>query len=323
MKKLFLLLFLSLFCRNIQAQNLPCFNETRDMKVDGLMPYTKVKVGNAEGYFLIDFGTTGSTIDMNGFAGTAPAPVSGTTNSFAGFDFFGLWGTVSLAPQNHSNIRLDNIRQAGILGTDFLSLNVFMFDYVNLKILRAGGNSPCDENTLVREGFRAASCAGYFSNDINKLNNTCSVNIPTIPIKIGHAAAVAQVDPGYGDTRFRHAVNINQAFFDAIKQSGVTLVENPPANHTLSTCVPGVSETVLAYKLPGQVNFSVTGVDGSPIIVHSDVNIFLKKTPPEAKKCGGIGTWTIPAAQMGASFLVDAKKVIFDPIGQKVWFYTR
>lgn len=46
--------------------------------------------------------------------------------------------------------------------------------------------------------------------------------------------------------------------------------------------------------------------------------------PKEAKDCGGIGTWQqIPAAQIGASLLFDAKKLVFDPFKSWIWFYTK
>jgi hypothetical protein len=45
----------------------------------------------------------------------------------------------------------------------------------------------------------------------------------------------------------------------------------------------------------------------------------VKVVLPEADRCGGIETWTVPAAQMGASFLVDAQAVVFDPISSRVW----
>lgn len=288
------------------------------------MPYTKVKVGNAEGYFLIDYGTTGSSIDTMGFINSKPALVTNTTDKFANFDFFGSWGAVSLNIQNHSGIQgLGSMKQAGILGTDFLCFNTFLLDYTTNKLFRGNEQQGCSDSILLRAGFKAASTAGYFSNDLNKLNNNCTPNIPTVPIKIGNAAAVAQIDPGYDDNKYRHAININKAFFNAIRESGIVLLENPSANIVLSTCVNNLQENVKAYKLPKNTTFSITGVDGRPIIVHSDVNIFLKETPPAARTCGGIGTWTIPAAQLGASFLLDAKKVIFDPFKEKVWFYTR
>lgn len=324
MRNATILLLAILVCVTGRTQNLPCFSETRDLQLGSLMPYTKVKVGSAEGYFLIDFGTTGSTIDTNGFINSKPVRVAGTTNRFDNFDFFGSRGRVTLSIQNHSSIQgIGSIKQAGILGTDFLSLNSFLLDYTNMKISRSSLAGSCDDSTLIKEGFRAASTAGYFSNELSKLNNTCTSNIPTIPVKVGNATAVAQIDPGYDDRFQRHSLNINRAFFDAIRESGIQLIPNPGANLTLSTCVGGVSEAVTAYTLPASTVFSVTGIDGNAIIVHADVNIFLKETPAQAKSCGGIGTWSIPAAQMGASFLLDTKKVIFDPFKQKVWFYTR
>jgi hypothetical protein len=45
----------------------------------------------------------------------------------------------------------------------------------------------------------------------------------------------------------------------------------------------------------------------------------LKHTPPTAVRCGGIGTWTVPAAQIGASVLAELGLVVFDPFGARVW----
>lgn len=306
------------------SQSTLCFGDKREMKLGSLMPYTKIKVGSAEGYFLIDFGTTASTIDTNGFINSKPKLVPGSKNQFDNFDFYGSWGKVSLNTQNHSNIQgLGTIRQAGILGTDFLCFNIFTIDYVNNELIRNSSNNFCADSVLLKEGFKAASTAGYYSNDLKNLNNTCTPNIPTVPVKIGNISAVAQIDPGFDDNKYRHSVNINQAFFNALIESGITLIENHSAGFQLSTCVNGLKENVKAYKLPYGVAFSITDINGEPIVIHSDANIFLKQTPIEAKSCGGIGSWQIPAAQLGASFLIDTKKVIFDPFHAKVWFYTK
>lgn len=323
-KNVLIILVLLAFSTNSFSQNIDCFGEKRELTLGRTTPYTKVKIGNIEGCFLIDFGTTGSTIDPNNFINGKPISSDKTKSSFEKFDFFGDWGTVNLNVQNHSNIEgLENFKQAGILGTDFLSLNIFTIDYVNKKIYRANYNNFCSDDSLIKMGFKATSTIGYYSNDKNKLNNTCVANIPTIPIKIGNISAMAQIDPGFDDFKFRHSVNINQAFFNALKDAGVMLIENPSSNLTLSTCVNNISELVIAYKLPKGVSFSITGIDGNPIILTSDANIFLKQTPANAKNCGGIGTWQIPAAQIGASFLLDAKKIIFDSFKSKVWFYTK
>jgi hypothetical protein len=323
-KNVLTILFAFAISFSAYSQNIPCLGESRGLKTGSLMPYTKVKVGNAEGFFLIDFCTTASSIDTNGFINSKPVLANNSTNSFDNFDFFGSWGTVKLNIQNQSNIQgLGNMKQAGIIGTDFLCFNVFTLDYTDSSIFRASNGSFCDDSILIKEGFKAVSTAGYFSNDLKKLNNTYTPNIPTIPIKIGNASAIAQIDPGYDDRFYRHSININQAFFDAIRESGVVLIENTKANFILSTCANGVQENVKAYKLPPNISFTIIGTDGNPVIIDSDVNIFLKQTPAEAVTCGGIGTWKIPAAQIGASFLIDAQKVVFDPFNEKVWFYIK
>lgn len=306
---------------SVFPQNDSCFGEKRELKIGSLMPYTKVKVGNAEGYFLIDFGTTGSTIDLKGFISGSPT-ASGQPNQFSNFEFFSVFNTVNLSVQDHSNIKLGNMKQAGILGTDFLSLNIFTLDYTNKTVYKASSNF-CTDSSLRNNGFKAVSTIGYYSNNLSKLNNTCTPNIPTIPIKIGKTMAVAQIDPGFDDNLYPHSININQSLYDSIIDSGIVLLENNSANSTLSTCVSGVSENVKAYKLPTGTSFAIIGVDGDPVVVRSDVHIFLKQTPLQAKSCGGIGTWQIPAAQIGASFLIDSKKIVFDPYKSKVWFYSR
>lgn len=318
LKKTFIICLITIFCLSLQAQNCDSFGEKRELILGGMMPYTQVKIGETEGYFLIDFGTTNSTIDPNGFLNGTPQVITNTQNQFANFDFFGSWGAVTLNVQNHSNIQ--GIQQAGILGTDFLGLNIYTLDYTNNTIYRANQEGFCSNQALMEQGFKAVSTAGYFSNDWNKLNNNCTPNIPTIPIKIGNVQAVAQIDPGYDDSIYKYAININQAYFDALLEANIKLIENPNANFSLTTCT-GLSENVKAYTLPEGIYFSIIATGGSEILINSEVNIFLKQTPIEAKSCGGIGTWQIPAAQLGASFLLDSEKVIFDPFASKVWFY--
>lgn len=310
-----------IFSSSLTAQDCDSFGVKRELKLGSLMPYTTVKIGNYDGYFLIDFGTTVSTIDLNGFNNGSPKPINNTQNKFENFDFFGSWGTVALNVQNHSNIQ--GIKQAGILGTDFLSLNIFTLDYTNKIIFRSDKQNFCSDSCLIRKDFKAVSTAGYYSNDPKKLNNDCTSNIPTVPIKIGVVSAVAQIDPGYDDKLYRYSVNINQAYFDALIDANIILIENPNANFVLTTCIAELSENVKAYTLPEGVSFSIISTDGTSILINSDINIFLKQIPLEAKKCGGIGTWQIPAAQIGASFLLDSKKVIFDPFNSKVWFSTK
>jgi hypothetical protein len=47
--------------------------------------------------------------------------------------------------------------------------------------------------------------------------------------------------------------------------------------------------------------------------------LFVKKPPQAAKVCGGIGTWTTPASQIGGSFFVELGVMVFDPLSSRVW----
>ena len=59
--------------------------------------------------------------------------------------------------------------------------------------------------------------------------------------------------------------------------------------------------------------------DGQAVRRVSGVTLFLKNSPPAIRRCGGIGTWSQPAAQMGASFVNDGTLVV-DPFSQRLWF---
>lgn len=311
-----LTLFLSI--GDLLAQS-NCLGDEKELLIRSNMPYMKISVDGYEGYYLIDYGATVSTIDSSVFINGTPNS-STAPNKFDNFDFYGSWGTVTLIPSDHSNIQgLGDIKQAGIIGTDFLSLNAFLLDYENEKIYRNNGDI-CTSDWLINNGFKEVSSSGYFSNTHTKLNNSCTFNVPTVPIRIGKAIAVAQIDPGFDDNRYKHSLNINRAFYNSLIATGIELEEVSDANFSLSTCVEGVTESVTVYRVKSDEDFEIVGVDGNPVLVTSDYYLFLKNPPQNVKSCGGIGTWQIPAAQFGASFLNDSKQILFDPFNSRVWF---
>lgn len=298
-----------------------CHGEKRPLVIASQMPYAVARVGAAEGHFLLDFGTTASTIDPQGFAGgVVPEPVAGSTDQFTDFDFYGPWGTVRLTVQDHSGIQ-GTVRQAGIVGTDFLSLNAFTLDYEDGAVYRADAGALCPDEVLRAEGMKPLWTAGYYSSDLAEVQAGFP-NVPTVPVRVGAAQAVAQLDTGYDDAVYRHSVNINRAFFEAIEAAGIDLDPVPEAATALSTCVPGQQEQVSAYRILRGVPFELVSTDGSAAVAAQDVMLLLKDTPPEARQCGGIGTWSIPAAQVAASFYVDAKRLVFDPVTSRVWMGT-
>jgi len=298
-----------------------CHGEKRALTISSQMPYYLARVGTAEGHFVLDFGSNGSYIDTKGFQdGAVPQPVSAPSNpnSYDGFDFYGSWGTVTLRPQSYGHIQ-GKVRQAGKIGTDFLSLHVFTLDYANGSVYRANQGTFCTDAVLTEEGFKPATTAGFYSNSPGMGPND-PPNIPAVPVRVGNVTAVGQIDTGFDDGAVRHSVNINRPFFDALQAAGVRLAPTGRNEPSLTTCVKDVFDKITSYRLEGGTSFEILAMDGSTIASAPDTVLFLKETPAEAKSCLGIGGLAFPAAQIGASFYVDARRIVVDPFASRVWF---
>ncbi|MBI2391227.1 MAG: hypothetical protein HYV09_16680 [Deltaproteobacteria bacterium] len=311
-----------------------CLGEGRPLVVSSTLPFSLASVGSAGGHFLVDFGTTRSTIDLGAFS-TPPSPsgcdptLLGQSCTFYGFDFFGSWGTVTLTTADHSGVSA-SVRQAGILGTDFLSVHAFTLDYAGGRIGRAAKSTFCSDAAMTAAGFVALSSAGFYATDPSTLAPLSKVvegaaaslhvpNVPTVPLRAFGVTAFAQLDTGFDDALVKHSINVNEAFYAAVAaKSPTALVRAPEKDLWLSTCVSGVSEGVEAYTLSGGAA-ELIDVSGSTARAYAGAVLFVKRTPPAAKVCGGIGTWTAPAAQLAGSFFVDAKVLVFDPFGSRVW----
>jgi hypothetical protein len=138
-------------------------------------------------------------------------------------------------------------------------------------------------------------------------------------VRIGSVAAVAQVDTGYADSLRPPSMNINQALLERLERAGVALIRVPEADLSLSSCVRGEAERVLAYRLTAGSAVELVGSDGNAVRRLAGVTLFLKTSPASIQRCGGIGTWSEPAAQLGASFVNDGTLVV-DPFSQRLWF---
>lgn len=324
-----------------------CVGSSVALQPSGERGYVAVNMGGDAGPvlgdFLLDFGANGSTIDLKAFdASAAPVPASclgdagapGAICSFGDFDFFGPWGTVSLVTADYSFL-FNSIKQAGIIGTDFLSVYPFTIDYAHDLVFRAPGSSFCTDAQLLGAGFAPIPAGGFYTNKVASLRPLSDVindpdaaatagytvpNVPTIPITVAGASALAQLDTGYDDRIIRHSININQALLDQLlAQIPVKITRQQSKDLYLTTCVPGLSQLGSAWLLAKDAEVNFIG-QGATIARHDTGTVlFVKEKLPAAERCGGIETWTVPAAQMGASFLVDAQAVVFDPISSRVW----
>jgi hypothetical protein len=289
------------------------------------MPYTPVRVQGHTGFFVVDLGADGSSISPTTFlGGRGPAPLAGTSNQFAGVDFFGPWAPLTLSVQDQSGIR-GPLPQAGLIGTDLLRQHVMTLNYANGLLHRSSRETFCGDAELRQAGFLPLSSQHYYGPAPGELRcpaapraGVCP-NIPTIPVRIGGVEAVAQVDTGYDDGVHAPSLNINRAWFDQLRRQGVRLERVPEADLILSSCVPQQREQVLAYRLQDGSRVELVGTDGRPVRAVSGVTLFLKASPKEIGRCGGIGTWSKPAGQLGASFVNDGTLVV-NPFSQQLWF---
>ncbi|MBK7400319.1 MAG: hypothetical protein IPJ34_29715 [Myxococcales bacterium] len=317
-----------------------CLGETRATVISSGLPFTDVSVGTSPskvtGKFLLDLATTGSTIDLGAFTGTKPTAsgcnpaLLGQSCKFTDLDFFGSWGMVTLRTADHSGIT-GSVREAGILGTDFFSVLALTLDYTGKRVHRTTKASLCDDATLAGAGFSPLSSAGFYSNDFGKLKPLTAVdaaaptgvtvaNVPTVPLWVAGVRADAQLDTGFDDGLVPFSINVNQAFFDAIKaKSPTALVRDSSRDLVLSTCVGGLSEPVEAYTLSAGNAAELRTEAGVAAHSYPKAVLFVKRTPVGAKVCGGIGTWTAPAAQVAASIFLDAGAILFDPFSSRVW----
>ncbi|HET7133505.1 MAG TPA: hypothetical protein VFJ95_14730, partial [Gammaproteobacteria bacterium] len=294
-----------------------CFGERLPLTLARSMPYVRASIGQASGWFLVDHGSNYSTVDAAAFEGGVPRPNAGTTDRFDGFGFFGDWGTVRLVPSSHAGVDDLPFRQAGIIGTDFLSTAAFTIDYAGGGLHRALPERLCSDDQMQAAGFVAASASGYFASDPDLLAPQ-PYRLPAVPIRLGAVAALGILDPGFGDNGLGHSVAINEALFrelrGALVRRGLDVLVVREA--VLSACVPAASETALMLRLPPGQRFEIVATDGSAAVSADDVLLYARSG---AAGCGGIGDADFPLALVGASFLVDAGRVTFDPSSQRVW----
>lgn len=307
------------------ADGLPaCLGEVQPLVVSSQMPYALVTVGGRQGYFVLDFAATMSTITPQAFFGQLkPRPVPGSVDRYDDFSFFGSWGQVRLPLAGQTGL-IGSVPQAGIIGTDFLASHIYTLDYPEGRLYRSRRGAFCADNVLEAAGFVSLSSQDYYAEGSGALScpragGPACPNVPAVPIRIGPVEAVAQLDTGYDDGTQPLSVNINVALFEALGRAGIRLQPRPEISLQLTTCQPGVSEPVDAWRLPPGSALGFVGPAGRVVRSESDVTLFVKRTPPAARVCGGIGTWPQPAAQLGASFFASAALVV-DPFSARVWF---
>jgi hypothetical protein len=261
------------------------------------LPFISLAADGVEGLFLLDYGSTRSSLSAQVF-GEPAGTVKTATLTLPGFQK-GEFDLKEYPPSQGPD------RQIGVIGADFLShLSVEMTD--NSVFL---GAKPCHAEAITAQNLVPVGQRGFFSSNLSDVRRDLP-NVPVVFLRVGKVVAWAQIDTGYDDRVYSHSVDINQALYDRLIQNGVEL--DPLKDLTVWTCDGPEKRRVFSVKgLP----LVVENEQAEPIVETGLFHLILKS--PD--RCGGIGAMTTPAAQLGASFLALFGTVVFDPKSQTVW----
>jgi hypothetical protein len=269
---------------------------------NGASPYVELTADGIKGPFLLDYGATRSSLSAAAFRG-----LDGSIRTAA----------TSLPGIERADFRLaryDLLLQPGrgqlrVIGEDLLSRLTVQLTQSKVFL----GAQSCRREALVARGLTPVAQNGFFSSD----PSTISAGLPNVPVvfvRLGEVRVWAQIDTGYEDSVHPRSVDINQALFDRLVESGAEI--NRIEDIDVWTCEGRERRPV--YRVKNRP-LAILTEPGKIIVETEDFHLIVKR----ANACGGIADLPERAAQLGASFLRLFGAVIFDPRTATVWLDGR
>jgi hypothetical protein len=193
-----------------------CPGERFDIAVvqGGKSPYIELSAAGRKGLFLLDYGTTHSSLARRAFPPNAtPSDAKGRSDIV--LDDFSLPTFSSGRFWLFDYRRLEEPRggQLGIIGTDFLSLLNADFSFRDGHADVVLSAAPCGHAELRARGLIPVRQTGFFSRDLQTLSAK-TPNVPVLFVNVGGVFAVAQIDTGYDDRVSPPSIDINEALYD-------------------------------------------------------------------------------------------------------------
>lgn len=266
----------------------------------GSAPYIPLTADGKHGNFLLDWGSTSSSLSDTAFAAstTVGRALPFDLPSFTSGHFASRRYPADAGPADG---------QLGLVGTDFLAQMSATLTYEPRGGSVRLAAKPCDGPRLAADGFVPVRQRGHFSADPKRVS--APPNIPVLFVRLGPITVPAQIDSGYEDTLWPHAIDINEALYRSLVDAGVQLTA--VGSGGVATCAGRETRQVLRAEAP----LVIVSDDGAVIRKIPDHNLF-RKTP---NACGGIASMDTPAAQLGASFLRTLGTVVIDGKSETVW----
>jgi hypothetical protein len=265
---------------------------------EGASPYVELAADGMTGPFLLDYGATRSSLSAAAFPGP-DGSIRRATISLPGIE------RAEFHLANYGLLLQPGKGQVGVIGDDLLS----GFTVQLTESTAFLGADACRPEALLARGLTPVAQNGFFSSDASKVRAGLP-NVPVVFLRLANVRAWAQIDTGYEDGVHRHSVDINQALFDRLVQSGVKIERI--ADVDIWTCEGRERRAV--YRLRDRP-LAIETEQGKVIVEVEDFRLLVKP----ANTCGGIADLPEPAAQLGASFLRLFGAVIFDPKTATVW----
>jgi hypothetical protein len=265
---------------------------------NGASPYIELSADGRTGPFLLDYGATRSSLSADAFSGP-----EGTVRKVA-ISLPGI-GEALFHLARYGLLLQPEQGQLGVIGADLLSrLTVELTPHTVVL-----GAEPCQPEMLTARGLTPVDQAGFFASDPAKIDPR-RPDVPVVFLRLGEVRAFAQIDTGYEDLAYARSVDINQALFERLVESGIKLDE--VAEIDVWTCDGRERRPV--YRAKDRA-LGIETEQGKPIVGADDFHLIVKR----ANGCGGIAEMAEPAAQLGASFLRLFGTVVFDPKNATVW----
>ncbi len=308
-RRFILILLLSISTAPVAAGSPICTGSVVPLETLYSKPFALMRLGGHQGYFLIDTGASYSTVDGRLFG-----VVVGNTLKLGGsslptinggrFRAAGLAGFDRFAPAGG---------EAGLIGTDFLSLRTVEFHYETERPYMALSMHGCAPKRLAAAGFVAVDQRGYYSHDISHLTVGKGSNLPVIFLRVGSVSFPAWIDTGGGSRT--GSVGINEKVLDALRGAGVPM-------HSVSTtrftrCDGSSHEYQVWHVDSAPLEF--TDRNGRQLFTY-DPPLLIVYTPDT---CGGPGKASMPFGLVPALFVSWWGALVVDGPNERVWIPSR
>ena len=272
-------------------------------------PFVQMQLGTREGYFLLDTGATYSTVDAKIFGREPGSKVTLEGSSFPTIT----GGTFAAVDLSHFDAPGGRGREAGVIGTDFLSLRTMEFRYDTARPYAVVSTAPCPARSLEDAGFVAIPQHGHYAAELNRLQPGMD-NIPVAFMQMGGVIAPAWIDTGFGEGRNagRGVVQINEPLLRKLREAGVAMQLRGSISNI--DC-QGTRRRETLWQVES-VSLAFGTREGQTLMQYAPPLLQVK---PEVTGCGTVAARKEPFALIGAVYLLRWGATVFDPFSEQVW----